>query len=776
MPSLSSPGVLTNEIDLTTIVPSVATTDGAIAGVFRWGPVDKSVIIASEDLLAARYGTPTNFNPETWFSAASFLAYSNRLHVSRAADTTGNNFTKIFDGNSTNFAMAGGNNFLQCNNTTGLTEGMILFYADAAGIPEGATVSSVNSTGVILSEAATSNVEDVVLIFREDIAFSAVAQQSDLSYTAVDVSDWDAQIVKSDDHYEERIANGETFDVSVLYAARYPGEMGNSLRVAVCDTPSQFHSNTTLITNSSINSTASKIQANVGSNTVTVTVAPADTSNGAQTAVANATAGSLHASLTVGDKLEFGNTRLGLQYLQIKAIGTVTNTANVYSFTLTMDDSLKLAANVSMNSMNRFWEFYGSVDAAPEQSDYVLSQGNTSANDELHVVVVDELGKFSGSPGAILETYRNLSRASDAKSADGATIYYKDVINQRSQYIWWANDRTTARSNTAPFITSSTATKPLNMTMIGGADGKNEANVSLGTLTFAWDKFKSAEDIDVSLLIQGKARGESITHFTQLGNWIVDNIAEHRKDCVAFLSPHYNDVVNNRYEEATDIVDWRQSCRDSSYYFPDSGYKWMYDRYNDVNRYIPLCGDMAGLAARTDQTNDPWFSIAGFNRGQVKNLIKLPYNPRQTDRDTLFRAGVNPVVTFPGQGTILYGDKTGLSKPSAFDAIGVRRMFIVLRKSISKAAQSSLFEFNDEFTRAQFKNMIVPYLRDVQGRRGITDFIVVCDETNNTPEVIDRNEFIGDIYIKPARSIRYIILNFVAVRTGVAFSEVVGRF
>ena len=214
----------------------------------------------------------------------------------------------------------------------------------------------------------------------------------------------------------------------------------------------------------------------------------------------------------------------------------------------------------------------------------------------------------------------------------------------------------------------------------------------------------------------------------------------------------------------------------SSYATLDSGWKYQFDKYNDLYRFVPLNGDVAGLMVRTDNTRDPWWSPAGFNRGNVKNVVKLPYNPLKAQRDQLYKKGINPIVTFPGQGTVMFGDKTLLAKPSAFDRINVRRLFIVLEKAISTASKFTLFEFNDDFTRAQFRNMVEPFLRDVQGRRGIFDFRVVCDESNNTGEVIDRNEFIGDIYIKPARSINFIQLNFVAVRTGVEFEEVVGQF
>lgn len=312
------------------------------------------------------------------------------------------------------------------------------------------------------------------------------------------------------------------------------------------------------------------------------------------------------------------------------------------------------------------------------------------------------------------------------------------------------------------------------MTMTGGADGSSESAISNAQLANAYDQFKSSEQVDVSLILCGKAVGGA--YGEQISNYIVDNITEFRKDCIAFISPPVAAVVNNVDTEMEDIIAFRDVLRSSSYAVLDSGYKYMYDRYNDKYRYVPLNGDTAGLCVRTDDLRDPWYSPAGFNRGQIKNLVRLAYNPDKADRDQLYKKGVNPVVTFPGQGTILYGDKTLLAKPSAFDRINVRRLFIVLEKSIATSAKYTLFEFNDEFTRATFRNLVSPFLRDVQGRRGIYDYKVVCDTTNNTPEVIDRNEFVGDIYIKPARSINFIQLNFVAVRTGVQFEEIVGKF
>lgn len=775
MAYLQSPGVLVREFDTTTSVPGVAVSPAAIAGVFQWGPIDEAVLVDQETVLVDRFFKPSNFNPETWFSAQAFLSYSDSLFISRAADVTGNTVNKTFTGNSTNLAAQSGNSVVQLASTTNLSVGMKLLYANAAGLPLGATISTVNSTTVTLSSAASANVENLELVFRENVTYTAAALQSDLNYDVSDISDWDSLVVKNEEDYVNRTAS---FDVASLWVARFPGEPGNSLRVAVCDTFNQFKSNTALSPNALFSNTVSGLSVAVGSNTITVTVSPTDTANTTQVAAANTLALAAQEALTVGDLIEVGNTKIGFQYLQATSIASVNNAANVYSFTITCDDEFKLAANVNLNHLTRYWEFYNTVDIPPAQSDYVLAYGNTSANDELHVVVVDEGGAFSGSPGTVLEVHRNLSRATDAKSADGASIYYKNFVNDNSKYVWHANDRTTARSNTASFVTSSTGSKPLSMRMVGGSSGLDEGSVPVGTIALAWDMFASSEDIDIGLLIAGKARGESVSNKTQLANYIHDNIALARnpKDCVLFVSPDYDDVVNNKGEEVEDVIAFRNDLRDTSYDFLDCGYKYVYDKYNDVNRWVPLCGDMAGLAARTDLTNDPWWSFAGLNRGQIKNSIRLAWNPRQSERDLLYKSNVNPVVSSAGAGTYLFGDKTLLSKPSAFDRINVRRLFIVLEKAIARASKFSLFEFNDDFTRAQFRNMVVPYLRDVKGRRGIYDFQVVCDATNNTPEVIDRNEFRGAIYIKPARSINYIILDFIAVRTGVSFSEVIGKY
>jgi hypothetical protein len=558
-----SPGVLVTEQDLTSVVPSVATTAGGFAGAFQWGPVRQVTTISTENNLVTVFGMPNSTTYNSFFTASNFLSYGNNLQVIR--------------------------------------------------------------------------------VVNESIARNA---KSNASATAI--------IVRNEDHYNASYINGGAGQG--LYIAKYPGALGNSIKVSVAD-------------------------------------------------------------------------------------------ANVFSN----------------------WTYASNFDATPNTSPYVSAIGGS--NDEMHIIVLDALGSFTGTVGTVLEKFSFVSKAADAQRPDGTSAYYKDVINNQSKYIWWGAHEgvyvaTVAGGQTIGSVANASAfsnlTSNYTSTLSGGVSGDSPSD---GNITTALSVFANSELYDVSLLPLGNVSAT-------VANYAISSIAEVRKDCVVFLSPTLANVVNNAGNEATDIVTYRNTLTSSSYAVLDSGWKYQYDRYNDQYRYIPLNGDTAGLAVRTDFVSDPWFSPAGFNRGQIKNVVKLPYSPSATDRDTLYKAGVNPVVTFPGQGTVLYGDKTLLARPSAFDRINVRRLFIVLEKAIATASKYQLFEFNDPFTRAQFKNLVEPFLRDVKGRRGITDFKVVCDESNNTGQVIDTNGFVADIYIKPARAINFIQLNFIATRTGISFEEV----
>jgi phage tail sheath protein FI len=433
-----------------------------------------------------------------------------------------------------------------------------------------------------------------------------------------------------------------------------------------------------------------------------------------------------------------------------------------------LGNSLKIAVIADSNTASfdaaNTGGYHIYFDKAPGTSLWAAGNANTAANDEMHIAVVDEDGLISGTANTVLERFSNVSKATNAKDESGVSLYYRDVIYRNSRYVYAIGQNNATwgvAANSDHLFEGSNFT----ISFTQGTDG----SVVDGNVIASYAQFASSDNVDISLVMSG---GHSAT---VAANTIT--LAAGRRDCVAFVSPALANV--QAADPVTAVVNFRNNALanvSSSFAVMDSGWKYQYDKYNDVYRWVPCNGDVAGLCARTDADRDPWFSPAGFNRGQLRNVVKLAFNPNKTQRDELYKAGINPVVSFPGEGTVLFGDKTLLARPSAFDRINVRRLFIVLEKAIARAARAQLFEFNDEFTRAQFVNLVEPFLRLVQGRRGIFDFRVVCDETNNTPEIIDRNEFVGDIYIKPAKAINYIQLNFVAVRTGVSFDEIVGRF
>jgi len=525
-------------------------------------------------------------------------------------------------------------------------------------------------------------------------------------------------LIKNDSEYDVNYSNGAA-DVG-QWAAKHPGELGNSLRISVCPSADAF------------------------SQTLTGTIASAG-------AVLTGTGTAFEDELEIGSLIILPNGQ------EAKVLSIASQT----SATISIAPAPALVANVLVAK----WEFADIIGIAPDTSNYAENLGGS--NDELHVVVVDQGGKFSGQSGTILETFVALSKAADAKSEDGTSTYYAENINRTSKYIRWMDH--IPATNFGALAENEVFDEPKKASTFRLAGGSDGIQPTVGAFIQGYDLFGDPENIDISLVIAGPAN-------PALANHIIQNVCERRKDCIAFVSPEFNDVVNNPGNEVPDSIAFRNLLVSSSYAVMDSGWKQQYDKYNDVFRWVPLNADIAGLCVRTDETRDAWWSPAGLNRGQIKNVVKLSHNPNKARRDDLFINGINPVVNFPGEGPLLFGDKTLLKKPSAFDAINVRRLFIVLQKAISQAAKYSLFEFNDEITRAQFKNLVDPFLADVQGRRGIQDFRVVCDTTNNTGEVIDRNEFVGDIYIKPARAIRFIRLNFIAVRTNVAFDEIVGKF
>ena len=579
MPFQVSPGVNISETDLTTIVPNVATSIGAMAGSFQWGPVLERTNISTENDLVTTFGEPNDDTARSFFTAANYLSYSNNLIVVRN----------------------------------------------------------------VLASARNSVVGD-----------------SDAG-TAI--------VVENATEYDSKTFTDQ------LFVAKYPGILGSSLKVHTID------------------------------------------SHGWAASV---------------------------------SAGAATTLQNL---------------------------FKSNFDRAPGTSTNVANAGGS--NDEMHVMVIDEDGLWTGVPGEVIETFGFVSKASDAKRIDGSSNYVKNVLRNESAYVWLglvteltagsvASGRDAGQSKSGGSFKSFDNATDINKmpggSMTGGVDGNVLTN---SELQFGYDLYKEDTVVDFNLIMSGEGS-------TTVGKYIIDNITDIRKDCVALVSPNMSSVVNNNSAQLASLTTDNTTLGSSTYAIMDSAYKYQYDRYNDVFRFIPMNGDMAGLCARTDFTNDSWWSPAGLSRGTIKNIVKLSWEPSKSDRDSMYKIGINPIITQRGSGVVLWGDKTMQSVPSAFDRINVRRLFIILEKAIAIVAKSMLFEFNDEFTRSQFVNLIAPFLREVQGRRGITDFKVVCDSSNNTGEVVDGNRFVGDIYIKPTRSINYIQLNFIAARSDVAFSEIGG--
>jgi len=728
MPFQLSPGVAVVEKDFTSIVPAVATSTGAFAGAFQWGPVLEPVTINSENNLVSRFGKPTEDNATSFFTAANFLSYSNNLLVVRADTVNHRNAVATQSGTITDVMIGGTNSGYASRSAPPV---ITVDAPDEAGGTQ-AVLTAVLSGGAISAinvEAGGSGyvtAPSVVISGGEHNGNAA-------SFTVVIGTD---------------AGNIETYRkvLSVTVNSGGSGYKGNVTASLTGGGGSGASLGTVFIGTSSISNV---IITNPGTG---YTSAPAATLSGTAT---------LTTEITVGG-IKINNTDV-YTTSYINGAGVVGVFAAKYPGSLGNSISVHMADGATYGD----WSYKNEFDSAPGTSDYASGFGGEY--DELHVVVIDEYGQWTGVAGSVLERFAFLSKASDAKKGDGAANYYRDVLNSRSKYIWWMDHPTdgTNWGSTAYTTSFDQLGDPIDVVLTGGID---DLSATDGQLMTAWNIFADDSQYDISLLPVGKAS-------STVANSIIA-MAESRADCVVFVSPENvdtGDIIIATGSDATDMINaYRNELPSSSYAVMDSGYKYQYDRYNDKYRWVPLNGDVAGTCARTDSQQDPWFSPGGLNRGQIKNVVKLAVNPSKIDRDALYKNGVNPVVTFPGQGTVLFGDKTLLAKPSAFDRINVRRLFIILEKSIATAAKFQLFEFNDSFTRAQFRNLVEPFLRDVQGRRGITDFVVKCDDSNNTGEVIDANQFVADIFIKPNRSINFITLNFVAARSSVAFSEIGG--
>ena len=716
--NLASPGIVVKEVDLTIgRATSPSNKIGAIVAPFAKGPVDSPFLVENENDLLKTFGEPYAIDKhyEHWLVASSYLAYGGALQVVRADDAD-------------------------------LKNGFV------------GTASSVK--------------------------------------------------IKSLDHYTQ-LGYDENTISGVVVAAKNPGSWSNGIRVAIIDAEAD--------------------------QTLGIVTTSATIGFGVTQAI-TATLPGAGSTSTLDGYLKGIITGIGASTLDVKVLSYVsagTETAvdyqpgGVYQFDASTSISVYNSSSVGVATTTPYsrvdWFDQQTIgltststinwnNIAPRPSTSAFAAARNSRFDEVHVVVIDALGNVTGNAGTVLEKHLSLSKATDAEFSAGSTSYWRKYLASNSQYIFAggapAGIVTTGFSSgftpEADYGWDQTADGGTNGVIFGGTgsstnvlDGGKDyhgaaditssgaLSVSLAGLSSGYDLFENTDNYKIDFLLMGSA-GYSISNAQALANKLI-SVAELRKDALAFISPYRGAAltdtssqtavtVNSAADITTNVVNFFAPITSTTYAVFDSGYKYMYDRFSNTFRYIPLNGDIAGLCARNDINNFPWYSPAGTNRGAILNAVKLAYNPSKSQRDKLYTNRVNPVIFSPGAGIILFGDKTGYGKASAFDRINVRRLFIYLEDAITNAAKDQLFEFNDEITRTNFVNTIEPFLRDVQAKRGIFDYVVICDQTNNTATVIDNNEFVADIYIKPARSINFIGLTFVATKTGVSFEEVIGNF
>jgi hypothetical protein len=748
----SSPGVVFQERDLTTITTLSTANVGLLAAPFADGPVEEIVQVSNERELAAIFGKPNENNYEYWFTASQYLAYGGTLKAVRVtssnlknalADKTGSVDTQLIknlDEYETSFEGSGSNTFFWAARTPGSLGNSIGIFVTDAGADQVAALpapSSGNEWEFVADEAVSATSGAAGKVFKYSIVLTVEDVVGDFTpgtSTTIEIS-------------------GSNEAVNVL--AWDPANK--------------------------------KLEIDLPSGGVTGIIAAGQTVTQGSNTCDIATSG-------VARKLLIALNKDSIEFAATDSIDDTNDTA--VAITSVSDEYTEREYLPGLKWIN--------VAGRPGTSKFVENAGGH--RDELHVLVLDVDGKITGTTGAVLERFIGLSKASDAKTTIGETNYYKTVIKQRSEYIYWGADETDVFSATATLADGNWSLSadsrqfnllrnpdgstdyPAGRTTVGskknatayyrlssGADyasSGGQYTVTNTDLVTAYELGEDPESQVVDYILAGPSGADDAAALAKITSLV--NIVEERRDCMLFVSPRRANVVgvSNSTTATDNIIGFFDQLPSSSYMVFDSGYKYIYDKYNDVYRYVPCNGDIAGLCLQTSETAEPWFSPAGFQRGNLRNAIKLAYTPTKSQRDRLYGARVNPVVSFPGQGVVLYGDKTALGFASAFDRINVRRLFLTIERVISGAAKSQLFEQNDESQRALFLNIIEPYMRDVQGRRGVTDFLVKCDSDNNPAEAVDRGEFYAEIFVKPTRTINYITLTFVATRTGVAFTEV----
>ena len=742
-----SPGVVIQERDLTTITTLSTANVGVIAAPFEIGPVEEVISISTERELVERFGKPNNSNYEFWYTASQFLSYGGVLKTIRvnssslknAVDSGTAPLIKNLQDYETSYEAAN-NNWTWASRTPGTAGNSIGIFMTDAGADQIAVIpapGSGNEFEFVANAAVTATSGAAGKVFKYSILLSVQTVVGDFtpgtsttisiggSDEAVDVLAWDPANKKLEIALPAGGVTGIIADAQVVSQG----------------------SNTCAISASGI-----ERRLYVGLNKDSIAFAAADS-----------------------------------------VVDTNSNAAAITSVRNEYSEREYLPGVKWIN-----------VAPRPETSLYANSVGGR--NDEMHIVVVDIDGVITGTTGAVLERFVGVSKAIDGKTSVGETNYYAEVIKQKSNYIFWGEHETdvfsaTATASDGNWGLGANARQFNLLRSTTGSESYPEARVTIGSknnstfyyrlasgadyavaggvyttnnsdIAVAYELIQDPESQTVDYILTGPSGVDDASAIAKVTSLV--NIAEERRDCIVFTSARRGDVigVSNATTITDNLVSYFDQLPSSSYLVFDSGYKYIYDKYNDVYRYVPCNGDVAGLCLQTTEVAEPWFSPAGFQRGILRNAIKLAYSPNKTQRDRLYAARINPIVSFPGQGVVLFGDKTALGFASAFDRINVRRLFLTIERVIGTAAKSQLFEQNDEAQRSLFLNIVEPYMRDVQGRRGVTDFLVKCDGDNNPPESVDRGEFYAEIYVKPTRTINYITLTFTATRTGVAFAEV----
>jgi hypothetical protein len=727
MPNFSlSPSVAVKETDLSKIVPSVATAIGAYAGTFQWGPALKVVNIDSEDTLKKIFGGPNDEVGTDWWCAADYLTYSGYLKTVRVVSSDAKN------------GVASGTAVLVKNDIDFANQGLTALAANKSIAKYPGSMG--NGLEFSLADADTFPQWKYRSLFSSASSASVSSRTTSMTCTG-DIS------IGSTTLANIVLTSGSLAIGQPLVATGIP--VGTKITDIVNDTTVTMSAAATATTPG-----------------LSITTVQTVSITGATTVVGST---NLTNIVVASGALAVGQTLTGTGIPTGTTIVSITSASAVVMSAAATAASTTLAVTGTVNGLVVYITTW---PGAPATSSYVKNLGGL--NDEIHAVVIDKSGVFTGTPGTVLEKFVGLSKAIDSKTAAGSQNYYLNVINNASAYVWVTAHETavtasdTMGAGTALFGSASaskfgsySATPVYAFT--SGATGNSTITDANRISGFALYKDQTA--IDVTLIVGGVC--------TQgIATYINDQLCTFRKDCVGGISPPLAAVQNNTGNEERDVISFRNALNSSSYIVYDTGWKQVYDRYNDAYRWIPLNPSTMGLCASVDSVADTWWSPAGFNRGFIKNTIQLAWNPTsKASRDNMYQLGINPVVTFPGVGTVLYGDKTMVTDQGAFSRINVRRLFILLEKSLASYSKFILFEFNDAFTRTRFTNTVTPYLRDIQGRRGIYDFKVICDESNNTPQVIDSNGFLAKFLIKPARSISFIELEFVATATGANFAE-----